>query len=51
MIKVYNKRDFGSLYHYAHFIMDCLFPEIQNEIYKYDKVYRIKNLSQNNWKF
>jgi hypothetical protein len=33
MIKIKNIRDGGSLFHYAHFICDCLFPEIINEIY------------------
>jgi hypothetical protein len=46
MIKVINKRDDGRLYHYAHFICDCLFPEIINGFYKYDKVIRQKNLHQ-----
>jgi hypothetical protein len=46
MIKIKNIRDDGSLFHYAHFICDCLFPEIINEIYKYEKVVREKNIDQ-----
>ena len=46
IIKIKNQRKDGSLYHYAHFICDCLFPEIINEIYNYSEVIREKNLSQ-----
>jgi hypothetical protein len=48
MIKVFNNRDpcQGSLFHYAHFICDCLFPEIINDIHKYDEVFREKNIHQ-----
>jgi hypothetical protein len=46
MIKVINNRKFGSLYHYAHFICDCLFVEIIEEIYKHEFVYRQKTLHQ-----
>ena len=46
MIKVYNKRKVGNLYHYAHFICDCLFPEIMNDIYNYNEVVRQKNCYQ-----
>lgn len=46
MIKVKNKRNSGSLFHYAHFICDCLFTEIINDIYKYKIVIREKNLDQ-----
>ena len=46
MIKVVNQRDGGSLFHYAHFICDCLLPEIVNDVHKYKKIYRIKNLNQ-----
>ncbi len=45
-IKVINKRDGGSLYHYAHFICDCLLPEVVMELYKYDTIIRKKNLDQ-----
>ena len=46
MIKIINNRKNGSLFHYAHFFCDCLYPEIINNIYTYDKVIRIKNLDQ-----
>lgn len=46
MIKVVNCRLNGSLFHYAHFICDCLFPEIIYEVYKHDSVYRVKNIEQ-----
>lgn len=48
MIRVKNnRRERGSaLFHYAHFICDCLFPEIINGVYKYDEVVRMKNLNQ-----
>jgi len=46
MIKVKNSRVGGSLFHYAHFLCDCLFPEIINEIYNYDEVVREKCLWQ-----
>ena len=45
MVKVINKRiTRGSLFHYAHFLCDCLFPEIINDIYSYKKVVREKNI-------
>lgn len=46
MIKVVNNRKTGSLFHYAHFICDCLFPEIINNIYHYEEVFRKKNIHQ-----
>jgi len=46
MIKVVNERKDGSLYHYAHFICDCLFPEVVNELYKYKQIVRKKSLDQ-----
>jgi hypothetical protein len=46
MIKVINNRICGSLFHYAHFICDCLFPEIICDIFKYNEVIREKNLEQ-----
>ena len=46
MIKIKNQRSGGYLFHYAHFICDCLFPEIINDIYKYKIVIREKNLDQ-----
>jgi len=45
-IAVINKRCHGSLFHYAHFLIDCLYPEIINNINKYKTVYRIKNINQ-----
>jgi len=47
MIKVENQRAPGSnIFHYAHFLCDCLFPEIVNDVYKYEKVYRKKTIEQ-----
>jgi hypothetical protein len=46
MIKVINNRNEGSLFHYAHFLCDCLFPEIINDIFKYNEVIREKNIHQ-----
>ena len=46
MIKIKNNRDTGSLFHYAHFLCDCLFPEIINDIFKYNEVIREKNIHQ-----
>jgi len=46
MIKVHNKRDSGFLFHYAHFICDCLFPEIICDIFNYDEVIRLRDITQ-----
>lgn len=46
MIKVINKRDGGSIFHYAHFLCDCLFPEIVNYLYKYKQIFREKSIDQ-----
>ena len=46
MIKVKNKREGGSLFHYAHFICDCLFPEIIADIFNYKEVIREKHIHQ-----
>ena len=46
MIKIKNNRKSGSLFHYAHFICDCLFTEIVNDIFKFETVFREKSLSQ-----
>jgi len=46
MIKVINSREGGSLFHYAHFICDCLFTEIICDIFNYDEVIREKNIDQ-----
>jgi hypothetical protein len=46
-IALINKRyTRGSLFHYAHFLIDCIFPEVINEIYKYSTVVRIKSIDQ-----
>lgn len=50
MIKVINNRSEGSLFHYAHFICDCLFPEIMCDIFNYDEVIRLKHNLSNTWK-
>jgi hypothetical protein len=46
MIKVKNNRLSGSLFHYAHFLCDCLFLEIINDFFKYDEVIREKTIHQ-----
>jgi hypothetical protein len=46
MIKVHNPITDGYLFHYAHFICDCLFPEIICDIFNYDEVIRLKNINQ-----
>jgi hypothetical protein len=46
MLKIVNRRIEGSLFHYAHFLCDCLFPEIVSGVYKYNQVYREKNIYQ-----
>lgn len=47
MVKVYNRRIGGDLYHYAHFLCDCVLPEFLANIHeRNEKVYRIKNLDQ-----
>ena len=46
MIKVKNNRITGNLFHYAHFLCDCLFVEIINDIYKYDVVIRENSFHQ-----
>lgn len=46
MIKVINRRKRGSLFHYAHFLCDCLFPEIINKIYLQGEVIREKSIHQ-----
>ena len=45
MIKLINNRcrcGGGSLFHYAHFICDCLFPEIISDVFNYGEVFREK---------
>jgi hypothetical protein len=46
MIKIVNQRNSGDLFHYAHFILDCLFPEIINDLYKYKQVIRELSINQ-----
>lgn len=46
LIKIINNRSGGSLFHYAHFISDCLYPEIILEFYKKREIYRLKTLDQ-----
>jgi len=46
MIKILNRREIGNLFHYAHFICDCLFPEIVTGIYKNKRIIREKSISQ-----
>jgi hypothetical protein len=46
MIKVINRRKKGSLFHYAHFLCDCLFPEIINKVYLHGEVIREKSIHQ-----
>ena len=50
-VKVVNqtnleKKSKHNLFHYAHFICDCLFPEIVNDIHKYKKVVRESEVYQ-----
>lgn len=52
MIKVVSKRSSGSLFHYAHFFQDCLFPEFCLGLHKtYHTVVRQKTLEQSIGKF
>lgn len=44
-MRVHNNHG-GSLYHYAHFLCDCLYPEVIYELYKHPRVYRVKSLGQ-----
>ena len=46
MIKIKNNRREGSMFHYAHFICDCLFPEIIADIFNYNEIIREKNINQ-----
>lgn len=46
-VALINKRyTSGSLFHYAHFLIDCIYPEVINEIYKYNTVMRLKTIDQ-----
>ena len=44
MIKIKNVRQNGYMFHYAHFICDCLFPEVISNIFNYKEVVREKNM-------
>jgi hypothetical protein len=46
MIKVVNQRIGGNMFHYAHFLCDCLFPEVIHRIYEFPTVVREKNMTQ-----
>ena len=46
MIKVKNNRNGGSLFHYAHFLCDCLFPEIICDMFNYKEIIREKTIKQ-----
>lgn len=47
-IKVNTTRELrrGIVFHYAPFMLHCLFPEVINELYNYDTVYRQKTPDQ-----
>lgn len=45
-IKIITAKKVGNLFHYPHFIMDCLFPEFIDGIHEYDEVYREKSIRQ-----
>jgi len=46
-VKIRNRRPGGSLFHYAHFLYDCLFPEVNKKVYDMGPiVYRKKVLMQ-----
>ena len=47
IVKTINNKNSGTLFHYAHFLCDCLFPEIINGFNKFDKVYRKKKNESN----
>ena len=46
MISIVNRRVGGDLFHYAHFICDCLYPEIINDVHTYDSVVRLHTIKQ-----
>jgi hypothetical protein len=46
IIKTTNLRDGGALFHYAHFLCDCIFPEVINGFNNFDIIYREKHLKQ-----
>ena len=46
IIKTTNIREGGALFHYAHFLCDCIFPEVVNGFNNFDCIYREKHLKQ-----
>lgn len=46
LIKVKNQRKGGNLFHFAHFMCDCVFPEVLSEVHKSDLIFRLKSLDQ-----
>ena len=45
-IKVTNERTGGNLFHYAHFICDCVYPDFISEVFSYSDVFREKTIDQ-----
>ena len=45
MIKIKNNRKDGYI-SLCPFLCDCLFPEIINDVFKYDEIIREKNIKQ-----
>lgn len=39
-VKVYNDRQGGWVFHYAHFMCDLVLPEVVEKVYEYDVCYR-----------
>jgi hypothetical protein len=46
MIKVVNRRIGGNMFHYAHFLCDCLFPEVIHKVNEHRTIVREKNIVQ-----
>lgn len=46
MIKAFNSRKDGYLFHYAHFICDCLFVDVINKVFHFDKIIRMDTIDQ-----
>ena len=46
MIKIISKRPDGCMFHYAHFLFDCLFSEVIHNVQNNKIVYREKNINQ-----
>ena len=45
-IKITNVRRGGNLFHYAHFLTDCLLPEVLAGVQAYDRVVRLRTIHQ-----